>query len=77
MTDLEREMLAIVADQVIDDGRTERRARALGMSRTQIVQQVNSMIDRPDVLAADPATVLRLRRIREQRVARRRVTKSV
>lgn len=73
MTELERTMLAIVADQAVRDGRQERAAGELGMSLTQVVQRVNAMLGRPDVIAECPVTVHRLIRLREGRLRRRGV----
>lgn len=44
---------------------------ALGLSWTRYWQILNALIDHPAALAADPATITRLRRLREQRRGRR------
>jgi len=43
----------------------------LGMSATRYYQLLNALIDRPEALVHDPMLVKRLRRLREQRHARR------
>jgi hypothetical protein len=43
----------------------------LAMTWTRYWQTLNALIDHPDALAADPATITRLRRLRDQRRGRR------
>jgi hypothetical protein len=42
-----------------------------GMTATRYYQALNSLIDRPQALAADPTLVNRLRRLRDARKAQR------
>jgi hypothetical protein len=55
-----------------DQGAKEHQVRdELAMTWTRYWQTLNALIDHPDALAADPATITRLRRLREQRRGRR------
>jgi hypothetical protein len=55
-----------------DQGAKEHQVLAdLGLSWTRYWQILNALIDTPAALAADPATITRLRRLREQRRGRR------
>lgn len=47
-------------------------AELFGVTPTRYMQLLNRLIDEPAALAHDPVTVNRLRRLREQRAARRR-----
>jgi hypothetical protein len=44
---------------------------AFGVNPWRYQQEVHALIDRPEALQHDPQLVLRLRRLREQRAARR------
>jgi hypothetical protein len=64
----EREMLAFERQWWKYAGAKEQAIRELfDMSATRYYQALNSMIDRPAVLAADPMLVKRLRRLRSGR----------
>lgn len=47
-------------------------AREMGMSAVRYYQLLNSLLDDPDALAAEPVLVKRLRRIRDGRAKLRR-----
>jgi hypothetical protein len=64
----EREMLAFERQWWKYAGAKEQAIRELfDMSATRYYQALNSLIDRPDALAADPMLVKRLRRLRSGR----------
>lgn len=42
----------------------------LGLSPARYYQRLNALIDRPEALASDPMTVMRLRRLRERNRSR-------
>lgn len=64
----EHEMLAFERQWWKYAGAKEQAIRELfGMSATRYYQTLNSMIDRPAALAADPMLVKRLRRLRSGR----------
>lgn len=72
LTERERDMLAFEHTHWTYRGMREQAIRdRFGVSATRYEQQLLALIDRPEALAADPMTVKRLRRLRDQRRARR------
>src|SRR5947208_17159228 len=68
LSDRDREMLAFERQWWKYAGAKEQAIRELfDMSATRYYQALNSMIDRPAALAADPMLVKRLRRLRSGR----------
>ena len=68
MTDEEKRMLELAGARWRYAGSLEQSVRdELGVSLTRFWQLVGRLIDREDVLAHDPVTVNRLRRIRDGR----------
>ena len=68
MTDEEKRMLELAGARWRYAGSLEQSVRdELGISLTRFWQLVGRLIDREDVLAHDPVTVNRLRRIRDGR----------
>ena len=64
----EREMLAFERQWWKYAGAKEQAIRELfGMSATRYYQVLNTLIDRPEALAADPMLIKRLRRLRASR----------
>ncbi|GAA0489733.1 MULTISPECIES: DUF3263 domain-containing protein [Streptomyces] len=65
-------VLAVERRSWAGPGAKERAIRErLGISPTRYYQLLNALLDDPRALAHDPVTVNRLRRIREERRARR------
>lgn len=65
MTDVEKRMLELAGARWNYAGSLEQTVRdELGISLTRFWQLVGRMLDREDVMAYDPVTVNRLRRIR-------------
>jgi len=71
MTDLERQALLLAAATIPPAVRNDR-AMELGMTPARHAQLVNSLLERPDVEAAHPREVHRLKRLRDARRIRRR-----
>jgi hypothetical protein len=72
LTNLERDVLAFERGWWKHVGAKETAIRdRFGCSATRYYQLLNALIDRPEALQHDPQLVLRLRRLREQRAARR------
>ena len=72
LTEREAAILAVERQWWRYQGMKEQRIReTLAISATRYYQLLNALIDRADALEADPMTVTRLRRLREQRHARR------
>nr|WP_030546141.1 DUF3263 domain-containing protein [Streptomyces albus] len=72
LTDRDRAVLAVERRSWRGPGAKERAIREqLGLSPTRYYQFLNALIDDPRALAHDPVTVNRLRRLRDQRRARR------
>jgi hypothetical protein len=72
LTDLERDVLAFERQWWKYAGAKETAIRdRFGLPATRYYQLLNALLDRPEALQHDPQLVLRLRRLREQRAARR------
>lgn len=72
LTERDRAVLAVEKRSWPGPGAKERAIRErLGMSPTRYYQLLRALIDDPLALAHDPVTVNRLRRIRDDRRARR------
>lgn len=72
LSDLDRDVLAFERLRWQHAGAKETAVRErFGLSGVRYYQLVNALIDRPDALRHDPQLVMRLRRVREQRAARR------
>jgi hypothetical protein len=72
LTDLERDVLTFERGWWKYAGAKESAIRdRFGLSATHYYQLLNALLDRPEALQHDPQLVLRLRRLREQRAARR------
>ncbi|MBC9716542.1 DUF3263 domain-containing protein [Streptomyces sp. TRM66268-LWL] len=72
LNERERAVLALAARNWSSPGAKERAVREeLGMSPTRYHQLLNALLDDERALAHDPVTINRLRRIREERRARR------
>lgn len=68
MTDTDRELLSLAGAFYRDESARLADARhRFGMNATQFWQRVNTLLQDPEALAADPLTVNRLRRIRATR----------
>ena len=73
LTETERAMLTFERQWWRQPGAKEQAMRDLfGMTATRYQQLLNKLIDRPEALAAEPLTVNRLRRLRDERAAARR-----
>lgn len=69
LTDLEREVLAFAGLQWRHAGARDTAIRErFDITPTRYHQLLNALLDRPAALAAEPMTVKRLRRLREQRL---------
>lgn len=72
LTDRDRAVLSVERRSWPGPGAKERAIREqLGLSPTRYYQLLNALLDDPRALAHDPVTVNRLRRVREERRARR------
>lgn len=72
LSDRERAILALEARPWRTPGAKEAAVREqLGIAPARYYQLLNGLLDRPAALAHDPLLVNRLRRLREQRRARR------
>jgi len=72
LTDRDRKMLAFESQWFRYAGAKEDAIRReFDMSATRYYQILNALIDRPEALAAEPMTVKRLRRLRDDRRRRR------
>lgn len=71
LTDLDRQILTLKAGGGSSEGERHRDPGTVDVSPTVRAQRVNALLDRPEALAAEPQTVARLRRLREQRQGRR------
>lgn len=72
LTTLEREILSFAGWQFRYPGaQAEAISILFGFSPTTYWRKVNDLLDNPAALAYAPATVNRLRRLRERRVSRR------
>lgn len=72
LTDRDREILTFERKWWKYAGAKETTIRDLfGLSATRYYQILNDLIDQPAALQHDPQLVMRLRRVREQRTARR------
>ena len=72
ISDLQRVVLDIERQWWRDEGRKDGAILTrTGLSPTRYYALVNRMLDDPEVLAADPQLVGRLRRVRDARRARR------
>lgn len=72
LTDRERELLAFERQRWRHAGAKEAAIRDLfDLSPTRYYQLLDQLLDRPEALHAEPQLVLRLRRLREQRMAKR------
>ncbi|MEU5975892.1 DUF3263 domain-containing protein [Streptomyces sp. NPDC047315] len=72
LTDRDRAVLAVEARSWPGPGAKERAVREeLGMSPVRYYQLVNALLDDELALAHDPVTVNRLRRVRDEKRARR------
>lgn len=68
LSDTEREILAIARLAWRFEGAKEQAIRdRLDMSATSFYQRLNALIETEAALAADPVTVNRLRRLRDER----------
>ncbi len=67
LTDQQRQILDTERQFWRTAGAKEDAIRAAGFSVTRYYQLLNRLLDDPAVLAADPQTVYRLRRIRSRR----------
>lgn len=77
LTDREREILAFERQWWKYAGAKEQAIRELfDVSATRYYQLLNSLIDRPEALEAEPMLVNRLRRIRAGRARARSLTRS-
>jgi hypothetical protein len=67
-----RLLLAFESDRPLSDGRKEREIREVfGVSPARYYQRLNAALEDPEALTVDPQLVNRLRRIRDERRARR------
>nr|WP_313956552.1 DUF3263 domain-containing protein [Streptomyces sp. SAJ15] len=72
LSERDRALLAVERRGWPGPGAKERAIRErLGISPTRYYQLLNALLDDPRALAHDPVTVNRLRRVREERRARR------
>lgn len=72
LSDAEREMLALERQWFRHAGSKETVIRDLfGWTPTDYYRRLNLLIDRPEAFEAESTVVTRLRRLREQRLARR------
>lgn len=72
LSDLDVEVLRLESRRYRYAGAKEAAIRdELGMSATRYYQLVNSLLDRPEALRAEPLLVHRLRRLRAKRAAAR------
>ncbi|WP_277742059.1 DUF3263 domain-containing protein [Streptomyces sp. LX-29] len=72
LSERDRALLAVERRGWPGPGAKERAIRErLGLSPTRYYQLLNALLDDPRALAHDPVTVNRLRRVREERRARR------
>jgi hypothetical protein len=72
LTDLERDVLSFERGRWKYAGAKETAIRdRFGLSATRYYQLLNALLDQPEALQHDPQLVLRLRRLRDQRAARR------
>lgn len=72
LTDLERDLLSFAGLRWARPGGRDTAIRErFDMTPTRYHQLLNSLIDRPEALAADPVLVLRLRRLRSGSVLKR------
>ncbi|MFH8614746.1 DUF3263 domain-containing protein [Streptomyces sp. NPDC017979] len=72
LTDRDRAVLAMEGRSWPGPGAKERAVREeLGMSPVRYYQLVNALLDDEQALAHDPVTVNRLRRVRDEKRARR------
>lgn len=72
LTDGKREMLAFERQWWKRAGSKEAAIRDLfGVTATEYYRRLNLLIDQPAALEAEPTVVVRLRRLREQRMAGR------
>lgn len=72
LTETELAMLAFERIRWNFAGMREQAIRdQFGISATRYTQRLLALIDRPEALTADPVTVKRLRRVRDQRRTRR------
>ena len=77
MTDRDRDVLAFEARWHRHGGAKEDAIRdELGLEPARYYQLLGRLIDSPDAVAHDPMLVGRLRRIRDERVARRELAES-
>jgi hypothetical protein len=68
----EVEMLAFEGQWWRHQGSKDEAVRELfDLTPTRYYQQLNALIDRPEALEAEPMTVARLRRLRDETVSRR------
>lgn len=73
LTDLEQQLLAFEGLWWRQHGAKEAVVRErFGWLPTEHYRRLNLLLDEPAALAIQPSTVLRLRRLREQRARRRR-----
>ena len=63
----ERAVLAFAAEHHLSGRYAERVQQQLGCSATRYLQALSGMLDRPEVLAAEPALISQLRAIRDRR----------
>lgn len=67
LSDLDRAVLEFEGSWWLHPGPKDRAVReALGISATRYYQVLRRIIDDPDALEADPLTVRRLRRVRDE-----------
>jgi hypothetical protein len=72
LTDRQQQLLAFERQWWKYAGAKETAIRdRFGLSATRYYQLLNALLDRPEALQHDPQLVMRLRRLREQRAARR------
>ncbi|MBZ6473771.1 DUF3263 domain-containing protein [Streptomyces griseocarneus] len=72
MAEADRAVLALERQSWPGPGAKERAVRErLGITPTRYYQLLNALLDDPRALAHDPVTVNRLRRLRDERRARR------
>lgn len=71
LTHLDRQILTLEARWWKYAGAKDQAVHALGLDATSYYVHLGRLLDKPAALKHDPMTVLRLRRLREQRAARR------
>ena len=73
----ERVVLAFAAEHHLSGRYPERVQQQLGCSATRYLQALSGMLDRPEVLAAEPELIGRLRALRDRRQRLRALSRGV